>query len=70
MRKVKTGAVILGEDNDHALRKSVEQVTLLFLPSSFRDALYLSLVGSVRMLLLLSKVEGSLSGNSSSGRQW
>ena len=36
---------------------SVDRTTLLFLISSFRDALYLSLMGSVRMLLLLVMVE-------------
>ena len=36
---------------------SVDRTTLLFLVSSFRDALYLSLMGSVRMLPLLVMVE-------------
>ena len=52
MRKVRTKAVILGDSR--VCRVSVDWVTLLFsFVSSFRDTLYLSLEGSVRMLLLL-----------------
>ena len=38
-------------------RVSMDQMTLLFLISSFRDTLYLSLMGCVRMLPLLVTVE-------------
>ena len=54
MRKARTGVVISGGGSGRACRASIDQVILLFLASSFRDALYLSLEGSVRMLLLLS----------------
>ena len=52
MRKVRTKVVIEGDG--HASGVSVDRVVLLFsLVSSFRDTLYLSLKGSVRMLPLL-----------------
>ena len=53
MRKARTEVVIEGEGDACAFSESVGQTTQLFLVSSFRDALYLSLEGSVRMLPLL-----------------